>query len=77
MNKSDLTAWFDGVTTKPTRIGVYQRKMDSTVVRYAYWGGTVWFLSSDSNRDAEFYFKTGAVSRTQDGFEWRGLRRKP
>lgn len=64
-----LTNWFPA-TSRPTRVGVYQRDEDGTVC-YSYWSGAHWCWSKKSAASA-FAFKLYPSSR-QD-LPWRGKR---
>lgn len=72
---STFTKWS---RSKPKRIGVYQRCMGFTpmTIRWAYWGGRSWFMSSCDPKGAWYYFRIGMRSPNTTS-PWRGLRRKP
>lgn len=78
MSKSNVTEYTPWSRSKPKRIGVYQRRMaiGPTLIRWAYWGGRSWFMSSKTRAGADHFFRIGWRSPNTTS-PWRGLRRKP
>jgi hypothetical protein len=74
------TPWFSGLT-KPSRIGVYERRTELRPTNgdywpYSFWDGHKWGLGSPNPEGA-------AVERRRQhhhayqNFEWRGLAEEP
>jgi len=68
-----VTHWFPS-KTKPVRFGIYERKLRTIGIRYAWWNGEWWggFASDYQHAVNNQTFRSGH----QDG-AWRGLARKP
>ena len=70
MGRPKLSDWQDG-NTKPTEVGVYQRKDQWGTVHWSYWHGEFWnttrFFKYDALRDSNRPFHSVAQS-----LKWRG-----
>ena len=66
------TPWFPG-DVDPVRIGVYQRRHDSTgAINFSYWNGVIWCATAVSWEAAH---KNGikCIGSWHQYIEWRGL----
>lgn len=70
MGRPKLSDWQDG-NTKPTEVGVYQRKEHNGGVSYCYWHGDYWNIHC-STKDEALEDRDHPFESWYQEFQWRG-----
>ena len=63
-----VTRWFDGATTAPGQIGVFERQLP--LAPYSYWNGAQWGHSAQTPARAVRFQHIKSIVQDAD---WRGL----